>query len=196
MPRPDMSSRRRQEFTPILARVFADRGYRRTTTAELAAACGVRENILYRLWPDKQSMFVEALDYVYRLSETTWHDVLEKTKSGDQSPARVILEYEATHHGEFGFYRIIFAGLSETDDPRIMEALKRLYARFQSLLKGHLEAHQAQGRHPDSVDSGLGAWAIIGIGTVANIGRELDLISAEERKRLLLSMGEFLMDSH
>ena len=47
---------RRAEFIPILANAFAELGYRRATTAELARRCDVQENILYRLWPDKRSM--------------------------------------------------------------------------------------------------------------------------------------------
>ena len=65
MPRPNHSAQRRRELTPIVARTFAELGFRRTTTAELARRCGVRENVLYRLWPDKKAMFIAAIEYVY-----------------------------------------------------------------------------------------------------------------------------------
>ena len=56
MPRVSRLAEKRRELLPIVARAFADLGYRRTTTAALAGSCGVQENILYRLWPDKKAM--------------------------------------------------------------------------------------------------------------------------------------------
>ncbi len=140
MARPNKSSERRSELTLVLARTFADLGYRRTTTAELAGRCGVRENILYRLWPDKRAMFGAALDYVYQLSEETWDKLLAQADDR-ASPAELILEYESTHHGEFGLYRIVFAGLSETDDPEIAAALKRTYRQFHRFIQKQVKAH-------------------------------------------------------
>ena len=193
MPRPNQSSERRLALIPVLARTFAELGYRRTTTAELAGRCAVRENILYRLWPDKRAMFVAALDYVYELSEQTWGELLEQ-RGGEGDPAELILDYESTHHGEFGFYRIVFAGLSETDDPEIAEAMRRLYRRFQRFIATHVKAHRADVGAPGLSDPGLIAWAIIGLGTVANIGRELGLISARNRERLVGELGRALLE--
>jgi AcrR family transcriptional regulator len=192
MPRPNQSPERRLEYVPVLARTFAELGYRRATTAELAGRCGVRENILYRLWPDKRAMFIAALDYVYQLSEETWDGIL--AQAGERaSPAELILDYEATHHGEFGLYRIVFAGLSETDDPEIAEAMKRLYGRFQRFVQKQVKAHHKGVAEPAVTDPGLVAWAIVGLGTVANIGRELGLLSAPARKRLVGEVGRALL---
>jgi AcrR family transcriptional regulator len=77
MPRPSQISRKRQELLPIVARAFAELGYRRATTAELARRCGVPQNILYRIWPDKKAMFIAAIDYVYELSAATWQRLLD-----------------------------------------------------------------------------------------------------------------------
>ena len=46
MPRPNQTLEKRRELLPVIARAFAELGYRRATTAELARRCGVRENIL------------------------------------------------------------------------------------------------------------------------------------------------------
>lgn len=199
MPRPDQSPRRRRELAPILARAFADLGFRRTTTAELARRCSVQETILYRLWPDKSAMFVAALDFVYRLSEETWGALLAHADS-TASPAQRILAYEAGHHGEFGLYRIVFAGLSETDDPVIAAGLRRLYGRFQRFVRRQVEEHRARGANGAAaanaaLDPGLAAWAILGLGTVSNLGRELGLMSAATRRRLVGDVGALLLDA-
>lgn len=192
MPRPNQRAERREELVLVLARTFAELGYRRTSTAELAQRCGVRENILYRLWPDKRAMFIAALDWVYRLSEQTWDELVARA-DGRTSPAELILDYESTHQGEFGLYRIVFAGLSETDDPEIAAAMKRLYVRFHRFVKKQVEAHRAAATAPPSTDPNLVAWAIVGLGTVANIGRELELFPATARKRLVADIGRALL---
>lgn len=189
MGRPSQRADKRRELIPLLARTFADLGYRRTTTALLAKQCGVQENILYRIWPNKKAMFIAALDYVYDLSLATWRRLTAETASTDA--ARAVLEYEATHHGEFGHYRIVFAGLSETDDPEIRAALVRLYRRYQRFIQTQIRA--TDGQHAAAASA---AWMLIGVGTMANIGRELGLFSASQRRRLFADAGQLLLDAH
>src|SRR5262249_14006536 len=148
------------------------------STAELASRCKVRENILYRLWPDKKTMFIAAINYVYELSARIWEGML-KDRS-DTSAAKKLLAYEATHVGEFGHARIIFAGLSETDDPDIRRALARMYERYQSFVAEQVVGHRARRTAPDKVHAVLTAWALIGLGTVATIARELNLLNERD----------------
>ncbi len=191
MPRPSQLAEQRKSLLPVVARAFVELGYRRATTAELAKRCGVRQNILYRLWPDKKGMFVAAIDYVYEFSLEAWKGLLSGN-GAQTTPAERLLAYESGHHGEFGHYRIVFAGLNETDDPDIRAALRRMYGRFQRLFSQQIAAHRGpkSGRAPDAE---LAAWAVIGLGTVANIGRELGLLSDRRRARLIDEVGRLLL---
>lgn len=175
----------------MLARSFAELGYRRATTAGLAARCGVQEKALYRLWPDKRAMFLAALDQVFSESEAAWERLARSVGKGE-STAEKLLAHEAEHHGEHRLYRIVFAGLSETDDPAIRDALAALYGRFQRLIQSQVEGHRGRKRATD-LDPALTAWAIVGLGTAANIGRELELLKARERARLLGEAGARLL---
>jgi len=196
MARPSQITEKRKELLPVVAQAFAEMGYRRTTTADLARRCGVRENILYRLWPDKKAMFIAAIDYVFDLSVETWAKLLAQPAKR-QSGARKLLEHEASHHGELGLYRIVFAGLSETDDPEIREALARMYDHFQKFIREQIEQHRAASEACDGakVASTSAAWAVIGLGTVANIGRELRLMDDSDRRRLMEQAGRCLLDA-
>lgn len=176
----------RDRLLPIVATAFAELGYRRATTAEIARRCGVRENVLYRVWPDKKQMFVAAIEYVSALSFTTWEQVLAEPGRG--SPAERLLAYEATHHGEFGLYRIVFAGLSETDDRAIREALQTMYRRFHDFI-----CRQLSPGEPASDVAATLAWALIGLGTVSNISRELSLMPQAARHRLFRIAGAALI---
>lgn len=192
MPRPNQTAERRREFLPIIAGAFSELGYRRATTAKLAERCRVRENILYRLWPDKKAMFIAAIDYVYEHSVEVWARLLEEP-GGDSSAAERLMEYESHHHGEFGLYRIVFAGLSETDDADIRAALAAMYRRYQKFIVSRVRDHRANGNGAGFPDASLVGWAVIGLGTVASITRELGLVSDRQRRRLLAEVGRELL---
>jgi len=177
---------------PVVARAFAELGYRRTTTAELARRCRVRENILYRLWRDKKAMFVASIEFVYDASETIWRGLL--AERDDAAPAaQRLLRFEADHYGESGLYRLIFAGLSETDDSEIRKALARMYGRFHRFIDRQIEVYRGGKGAPRGPDSVLSAWGVIGLGTVANIVQELGLLSAARRRHFIAEVGSLLV---
>lgn len=192
MARPSQILEKRRATIPVVAKAFAELGYRRTSTAELAQRCGIQENILYRLWSDKKAMFIASIDFVYDLAAGIWAEVLANPRGG--SPAEKVLDHEARHLGEFGFSRIVFAGLSETDDPDIRRALSRMYQRYQTFVCEQVKAHGEQaGREKKPSDDDLTAWALIGLGTVALIARELKLLGERDRRRLLVEVGHSLL---
>lgn len=190
MPRPNLSAQRRATLLPLVARAFAELGYRRTTTAALAERCGVQEAVLYRLWPGKKQMFIAAIDYVFELSATVWR----RLSAGGDGPAsaRRILDYESRHYGELGHYRIVFAGLSETDDPDVHDALRGLFGRYQRFLQDQIAAPRpAAGRAVLSAE--LAAWALVGLGLAVSVSRELTLLSDADRTRLIAAVGNSLL---
>lgn len=188
MPRPNRSLERRAELLPAIAKTFADLGFRRTTTAELAARCDTQEVVLYRLWSDKRAMFLAALEHVYDVSVLAWEKLL--VADDDRSAAERLLAYEATHHGEFGLYRLVFAGLNEVDDEDVRNALIRMYRRYHEFVVRRLLEHRGQDRAPAA---NLAAWALVGMGTMSSIGRELGLLTAAERKQLWEEVGPLLL---
>jgi hypothetical protein len=133
-------------------------------------------------------MFIAAIEHVYDASAAVW----EKLLAGDrkQTSAERLVRYEATHHGEEGLYRIVFAGLSETDDPEIRAALGRMYVRYHEFVVRRLAEHGADRKKPRRE---LAAWALIGMGTIGSIGRELGLIGPGERRNLWDEVGTLLL---
>ncbi len=192
MPRPNLSDERRQRLVADLATTFAELGYRRATTAELARRCKVQEPTLYRLWPDKRAMFVAALEFVATNSQAIWERVLRRRRQR-QTTAERLLAYEAEHLGELGLYRILFAGWSETDDPAIRDGLRKVYATFLQFLDARVAEHRAERRSPGLPETDLTAWALIGLGTAVNIGRELGLLPDAQRRKLMASVGRQLL---
>jgi TetR/AcrR family transcriptional repressor of nem operon len=181
----------------VIARCFVESGYRRTTTAELAEACEVQETILYRLWPGKKEMFLAAIDYVYELSAQTWREVLDKPPDADgaeRSAAERLLEYEARHLGEFGLYRIYFAGLTETDDAEVRSALRRMFRSFHHEISARIEEHRSGRGLPAAADADQAAWAFLGLGLMSNLSRDLEILGDAERRALIAEVGRLLLE--
>ncbi len=193
MPRPSQLSEKRRDFLPIVAKAFAELGYRRATTAELADRCGVQQNILYRLWPGKKAMFIAAIGYVYDLSVEIWLRVLAKQGDGTSAAGR-LLAYEAENLGKFGHHRIIFAGLNEIHDPEIRAALADMYRRYQLFVRDHIAEHRGKRNKAALDEAAHVAWAIIGLGTVTTITKELGLLDDAQRREAMSTVGAFLLD--
>jgi AcrR family transcriptional regulator len=192
MARPNQSEQRRAELVPVLAKAFAELGYRRATTAALAKRCQLRENQLYRLWPSKKAMFLASIDYLYEFTAAKWRELL--AQDGDTSPTERLLNWEGEHRGETGLHRITFAGLNEADDPEVREALKRMYKKFHRFLIDQIKEHRSDtdaGEHPDAA---ITAWAVIGLGTMTNIANELGLLNHKTQTVLIRDVGKLLMD--
>lgn len=194
MPRPNRSAEKREELLPVLAEAFAEVGYRRATTAELARRCGVQETILYRLWDDKKAMFLAAIDHVYERSLTIWDGLLDAGE-GKGTGAERILAHEATHHGEFGLYRVLFAGLDEVDDDEVKARLRATYRRFHRYIRDRIVEHRAARGIRGGLDADAAAWAVLGLGTISNIGREVGLLTGAARRTLLRDIGQTLLEA-
>jgi AcrR family transcriptional regulator len=193
MPRPNQSDARRKRLLPLVCRAFAELGYRRATTAELARRCRVRENILYRLWPDKKAMFLAAIDDIYRRRAEKWTALLAGS-TGDRRSVDLLVEYEAEHQGEFGFHRVIFTALAEADDPEIRAALVDTYRRFHDLVRKQVEHGRSAGKKRNGFSADDAAWSLLGLATISNIIRELGLTTGKRRSALFARAARLLVE--
>lgn len=192
MPPADRSDERRAELLPVIAGVFKESGYRRSTTKQLAERCGLRENQLYRLWPDKKAMFLAAIEFVYAATADTWRSVMLNESLG-RTAAERIFHHEVKHRGDHALYRITFAGLNEIDDSDIRKALAGMYRRFVDTIAGVVREHRRALGIDAQVDAEMAAWGLIGIGTISDITRALSLLSLGERSDMFSAIGTPLL---
>ncbi len=198
MARPNRSHEKRAELMPVVAQAFSELGYRKATTAELASRCGVQENILYRLWADKKAMFTASIEYLFDGTMQVWQGLIDESAADPDGPtaAERILAYDAEHRGEKGFYRITFAALSETDDAEVKSALRSMYSRFTQFIEKEITEHRKGiGSRADALPEPWAVtWAILGLATAADIGREVGLLSAPKRRAMIAEVGRLLLE--
>jgi len=190
--RPSQTQEQSKRLLPIVCEVFSELGYRRTTTAELAHRCDVRENILYRLWPDKKAMFLAAIEHIFRARAEMWNEILADRPAPEQAVERIV-KYESQHQGEFGFYRIVFTALTETDDDDIRVALVGMYKRFHQLVCSQVKAGRGSGDLESALPVELAAWGLLGLATISNVIRELKLLPPRQRERMFATVAKCLV---
>jgi hypothetical protein len=134
-------------------------------------------------------MFLAALDHLFEKRAASWRRVLRDARSGE-SPVELLIEHESRNVGRGGLYRIVFAGLHEARDPDVRQALRDLYRRYHRLIADELR--KGSGRPEAEADDA--AWALIGLVTVLNVQRELDLVPAAVRQRLFRRMAHLVVD--
>jgi len=105
-----------------------------------------------------------------------------------------LVAYEAKHQGEFGFYRVVFTALAETDDADIRSALKGMYRHFQQVVKRHVEEGRVGERQSFGLSADAAGWALIGLATVSNIVRELELLGPRQREQMFAAVGKHLVE--
>ncbi len=193
MSRPSKADERRQKLLPLVAEAFSELGYRRATTAEIASRCGVQEITLYRLWPDKKVMFVAAIDFLFVRRMDKWQAALDKSER-EQSRGSRLIELTGKDLGEQGLYRIIFAALSETDDPDVKEALQHLYRKYHVRVETEVARYREQRDVGDVPQDDDTAWVLIGLVAFMNIALDLKLMSARKRQQLFSTMTPFLLN--
>lgn len=182
---------KRESFLPKISQCFAKHGFRGTTTARLAEACDVRENVLYRIWPSKKEMFLDCIEHIYELTMELWQELPESTDG--RTRAEMILLYQAEDHGLLRYYRLVFAGLLE-DDPDIRKSLRKLYRKFQTFLKQTAEEHREQKGISQTLNSEVSAWALMGLAAMVDIQRELRILSSAEREKFMIEAGTEILE--
>jgi AcrR family transcriptional regulator len=190
--RPSQIDEQRKRLLPIVCQVFSELGYHRTTTAELARRCEVRENILYRLWRDKKAMFLAAIDDIFQSRVERWEQILAERPTLEQA-TEALVAYEAKHQGEFGFYRVVFTALVEADDPDIRAAITSMYRRFHERIRKLIDTSREGTRKRPRLNAAETAWAIIGLATVSNIIRELALARPRQREAMFAETAKYLV---
>ena len=159
--RPGREKRRHQILQQGM-RCFAERGFRGTTTRELAEAVGITEAALYRYFESKEALYAAIVDEKVR--QPGWAESLEDAaRAGDdravfEGLARSMLE---SVQADSSFLRILlYTGLEghELSEPFFASRIRRL----RDFLTGYLERRIADGAFRP-VDPVLGARALLGM---------------------------------
>jgi AcrR family transcriptional regulator len=172
---------RRAAVLDCACRVFATGSYRGTTTAEIAAAAGVTEPILYRHFDSKRDLYLACFDECWTQVRELW----EAAVAAEPEPAlwvgamgRAFLESE--QHRPIISNLWVQALAEAAEDAEIRRYLKKHMREVHGYVADVVRRSQAAGGIPADRDPDAEAWIFLSLG----------LLSMADR-----CLGDFLTDN-
>ncbi|QEO15261.1 TetR/AcrR family transcriptional regulator [Agromyces intestinalis] len=147
-------SARRDEIIDAAVHCFAERGYSRTSMADVIAASGLSAGAIYGHFAGKQELFVAT---AARVLEARMLELDERRGGGEPlSPADVLITM-VTGMGHEPFLAMIPQLWGEAViDPEIRMIVGRVLARVRSTVADQLAAWGVE--HPDRIDGDPETW--------------------------------------
>ncbi|MFH1538948.1 MAG: TetR/AcrR family transcriptional regulator [bacterium] len=166
------SDERRQAIIEAIKGVFAEKGFEKTTTRELAKIAGVSEALLYKHFPSKESMYIAIHEDLFKNSNIDeFERVMEMKPSTSTLVVLVhsfisrLVKVQSEEESEFNWAHLLLTRslLEDGDFARI--ALKqfpdRWIAKFEACVK---EAAKAEDLKKIPVNMDVRGWCILHIG--------------------------------
>ncbi|MHC5022470.1 MAG: TetR/AcrR family transcriptional regulator [Planctomycetota bacterium] len=182
---------RRRQLLEVAAELFAERGFRGTTTKELARAAGVTEPILYRHFQNKLDLFVTLIEGVGKVVIHAWHEALDGVEDPHERMRILLAASPATHERGRGIYRVIFQAMMESEsDPEIARPLRQHLQKLHAFIRQELSSLQDRGVVRNDEPAGALAWLLmdvaVGYGIISPLGLPGQAVSGKSRMQHLL----------
>ncbi|MEV5343493.1 TetR/AcrR family transcriptional regulator [Streptomyces sp. NPDC052676] len=121
---------RRATVMSTAIKTFAVRGYYGTSTMDVAKAAGISQGYLYRLFPDKQSLFAALVDHCSQVLREAAAATVAKVASTD--PEAVLKALASSYEGvvaDRDVLMILMHANCAAGEPVIGEAVRACYAK-------------------------------------------------------------------
>jgi AcrR family transcriptional regulator len=152
------SDQRRAALVAVAVETFAHRGFYGTTTHEIADAAMISQPYLYRLYPNKEALFVAAVDHVSGVLTAALSTGAPAT--GDEQGVRDA--YAALIENRT-ILRFLMHANCAAGEPLIAEAVRRCYAKQVATVR------QLLGGDDDAVRRWFGAGMVDNVVTVLGL---------------------------
>ncbi|MEU1080052.1 TetR/AcrR family transcriptional regulator [Streptomyces sp. NPDC005908] len=136
---------RRATVMRTAIRTFAARGYYGTSTTDVAKAAGISQGYLYRLFKDKETLFVALVDHCSDLLREAAATAAASVRSTD--PQAVMDALTAAYDDVIGDRDVLMTLMHAqgcATEPGIGEAVRRCYARQVEYIRAVSGASEEQ----------------------------------------------------
>ncbi|GLW07260.1 hypothetical protein Misp01_23900 [Microtetraspora sp. NBRC 13810] len=112
-------------------RAFAARGYYGTTTADVAKGAGISQAYVYRLFPDKEALFVAVVEHCLRLIRERLGEGVARARSTEPGAVLAAMaEGYARLVNDRDALMVLMHATCATSEPPIRDAVQGLYSRL------------------------------------------------------------------
>lgn len=156
------AAERREAIVDAALSVFGGSSYGSATTAEIAAAAGISEPILYRHFASKKALYIECLDESWRRLRLAW----EHARDNAEPEAVLVALSQATVALADGgsvlpptLWMQAFAEAGSDDE--IRDAVRRVIEDVHAVLAATIAGLQREGVVPAERDPTAEAWIVV-----------------------------------
>jgi TetR/AcrR family transcriptional regulator len=164
---------RRAAVLDCALRVFSQRSYRGTTTAEIAREAGVTEPILYRHFLSKRDLYLACHDEAWRRIRALWDEAV----AAEPDPAlwhSALVRAWRESEDRATISHLLVQGLVEAgEDPVIADYLRERMRELHAYFADVLRRSQARGGVLPERDPEAEAWISLAIGFLRMIDLRL-----------------------
>lgn len=158
------AAQRREQLLDTAAKLFGEKGYSGSTTAELARAAGVTEPIIYRHFSSKKDLFIALLERTGQLTIQRWEQFLADAPDPAARLGRLIGANPMVIGEGRGLYRVVVQAMTEIDDEDILAALQNHITSLHKFLEGEIVKAQEAGAVGKSFSPEITAWLLMHLG--------------------------------
>ncbi|WNG41492.1 TetR/AcrR family transcriptional regulator [Archangium violaceum] len=155
---------RRSTVLRTAIQAFAARGYYGTTTVEVAKAAGISQAYVYRLFPDKEALFVAVIDHCAALLRENMADAVAKTRGLEPETVLAAMRtaYARLIQDDRDLLRVLMHANCAASEPPIREAIRACYAKQVEYVRSAAGASDDQVR--SLIADGLLTNVLVAIG--------------------------------
>lgn len=168
------AAQRKEQLLEVATRLFAERGYAGTTTAQLAKAAGVTEPIIYRHFASKRDLFIALIERTGEETIRLWEEQLAGADSPAERLRRLIGVNPMVMDRGRGAYRVIVQAMTEIEDAKILKAIERHMIALHEFVTEQIAQAQRAGAVGDRFSPAIIAWMLLhlglGYGVLAPVG--------------------------
>jgi AcrR family transcriptional regulator len=106
---------------------FLTIGFHATTIEKIAQAAGVSEPVLYRLFDDKKTLFLEVLREIRESTLQRWQTEMAKQSAPLQKLQVLAADYLGSSRDHASEFRVLHRSLVETQDAEVTGFLRTFY---------------------------------------------------------------------
>lgn len=166
---------RYRQLLDIATKVFANLGYSRAGTADIARAAGVAEPTIYRHFPSKRDLFITAVRRSWEQIFGDWQQVAQQA-TDPLSALRALNQSIVSHLKEQPELAVLhFRAVHEADDPEVRGLARDIYRQAYDFILGLYRQAQARGQLPAGADVEALAGAFMGLFFLYVVIQMLDL---------------------
>jgi len=158
------AAKRREQLLDVALDLFAQLGYARATTAELARIAGVTEPIIYRHFSSKKDLFIALITRTGERTLEKWAQELKNAADPADRLKRIIGDNPMVSDEGRNEYRVLLQSITETGDEDIRRAVSAHLTSVHAFIKQEIERAQEGHRVMNRYSAEILAWLLIHVG--------------------------------